>query len=145
PAPDRAKPGHGGAGRHRRHRAGPGSTGRPDTPAADAAAVLRQCAGAATPLEPIGAAQAVAGTRRVAARACLAGGGRASRCAAPALRAAAGGWHAHAVAEPGTALLWHREAASLHELDSLGEAAQASLDLQHGPLLRGLLVDLAQG
>ncbi|MCO7507597.1 non-ribosomal peptide synthetase, partial [Pseudomonas sp. VE 267-6A] len=57
----------------------------------------------------------------------------------------ADGWHAHAVAEPGMALLWHREAASLHELDSLGEAAQASLDLQHGPLLRGLLVDLAQG
>ncbi|PPS64578.1 hypothetical protein CR917_20785 [Pseudomonas sp. BRM28] len=57
----------------------------------------------------------------------------------------ADGWHAHAVAEPGTALLWHREAASLHELDSLGEAAQASLDLQHGSLLRGLLVDLAQG
>ncbi|MBV6286777.1 amino acid adenylation domain-containing protein, partial [Pseudomonas sp. MAFF 301350] len=53
-----------------------------------------------------------------------------------------GAWHARVAAQPVAPLVWYRDCADLSELDALGEAAQASLDLQHGPLLRGLLVNL---
>ncbi len=42
-------------------------------------------------------------------------------------------------------LLWHRQAESPEALLALCNQAQRSLDLQHGPLLRALLVDMANG
>ena len=44
-----------------------------------------------------------------------------------------------------TPLLWQAEAADTAELQALGDQAQRSLDLQSGPLLRGLLATLADG
>ncbi|MGY4490642.1 amino acid adenylation domain-containing protein [Pseudomonas sp. TE3610] len=43
------------------------------------------------------------------------------------------------------AVVWHRRAADSAELQHHCDAAQASLDLQHGPLWRALLVDMADG
>jgi amino acid adenylation domain-containing protein/non-ribosomal peptide synthase protein (TIGR01720 family) len=50
-------------------------------------------------------------------------------------------WHA----DSSTAELWQRTAASPEELRQHCNAAQASLDLGDGPLLRALLVDMADG
>ena len=44
-----------------------------------------------------------------------------------------------------TSLLWQRELADEAALEAAGNAAQASLDLQQGPLLRALLGTLADG
>ncbi|AYG07479.1 amino acid adenylation domain-containing protein [Pseudomonas fluorescens] len=41
--------------------------------------------------------------------------------------------------------LWQRQAASVEELREHCDLAQASLDLEHGPLMRALLVDMADG
>ncbi|MFJ3484099.1 amino acid adenylation domain-containing protein [Pseudomonas sp. NPDC090202] len=43
------------------------------------------------------------------------------------------------------ALLWCSEISDLDQLAALGEEAQRSLDLQHGPLLRAVLVSLPSG
>nr|WP_314483498.1 non-ribosomal peptide synthase/polyketide synthase [uncultured Pseudomonas sp.] len=53
-----------------------------------------------------------------------------------------GRWQQAYAELPGDTLLWHKQAASSDELHSLCEQAQRSLDLQNGPLLRALLVDL---
>ncbi|MNG60426.1 Linear gramicidin synthase subunit B [compost metagenome] len=50
-------------------------------------------------------------------------------------------WHAPAAPVE----LWQRQANSPEQLRALCDSAQASLDLQHGPLLRVLLVDQADG
>ncbi|MCP1646315.1 amino acid adenylation domain-containing protein/non-ribosomal peptide synthase protein (TIGR01720 family) [Pseudomonas citronellolis] len=50
-----------------------------------------------------------------------------------------------AYAEQAESPLWRRQAASPEALAALCEEAQRSLDLQQGPLLRALLVDLADG
>ncbi|GLU36611.1 amino acid adenylation domain-containing protein [Pseudomonas sp. NBRC 100443] len=55
-----------------------------------------------------------------------------------------GVWH-QAYAEQAESPLWRRQAASPEALAALCEEAQRSLDLQQGPLLRALLVDLADG
>ncbi|AZC32355.1 Non-ribosomal peptide synthetase [Pseudomonas chlororaphis subsp. piscium] len=52
------------------------------------------------------------------------------------------GWQ-QAYAEAVDELLWQRDAANAEQLSELCEAAQRSLDLEQGPLLRGLLVNLA--
>ncbi|MCF4994542.1 amino acid adenylation domain-containing protein [Pseudomonas syringae] len=44
-----------------------------------------------------------------------------------------------------TAELWQRNAESAEQLTALCDAAQRSLDLQNGPLLRAMLVNLADG
>ncbi|MEG0242147.1 MAG: amino acid adenylation domain-containing protein, partial [Pseudomonas sp.] len=44
-----------------------------------------------------------------------------------------------------TVELWQRQAASVEELREHCDLAQASLDLEHGPLMRALLVDMADG
>ncbi len=54
------------------------------------------------------------------------------------------GWeqaHAHSA----TVDVWQRQAASVEALREQCDLAQASLDLQHGPLMRALLVDMADG
>ncbi|MEI4533137.1 non-ribosomal peptide synthetase [Pseudomonas aeruginosa] len=57
-----------------------------------------------------------------------------------------GTWHAeHAEATLGGALLWRAEAVDRQALESLCEESQRSLDLADGPLLRSLLVDMADG
>ncbi|WP_431081179.1 non-ribosomal peptide synthase/polyketide synthase [Pseudomonas thivervalensis] len=49
-------------------------------------------------------------------------------------------------AEPSaTSLLWQRQATSVEQLNALCDDAQRSLDLEDGPLLRALLVDMADG
>ncbi len=54
------------------------------------------------------------------------------------------GWQAeHAAA--GTQVLWQAKVADASELTALCEKAQRSLDLQQGPLLRAVLVELADG
>ena len=55
---------------------------------------------------------------------------------------ASGQWHAHYVQAPGTdtPLLWVREADTAEQRLAIFEAAQRSLDLQRGPLLRGVLI-----
>ncbi|WP_263139967.1 non-ribosomal peptide synthetase [Pseudomonas sp. RIT-PI-AD] len=60
---------------------------------------------------------------------------------------AADGWTAwHAPLEQAAeGLLWQRTAADSDELERLCDAAQRSLELEHGPLLRALLVELADG
>jgi len=50
-------------------------------------------------------------------------------------------WHA----DPSPVELWQRTASSVEQLREHCNAAQASLDLQSGPLLRALLVDMADG
>ncbi|USX01593.1 condensation domain-containing protein [Pseudomonas proteolytica] len=54
------------------------------------------------------------------------------------------GWE-QAHAESATVDLWQRQAASVEALREQCDLAQASLDLQHGPLMRALLVDMADG
>ncbi|WP_434703206.1 non-ribosomal peptide synthase/polyketide synthase [Pseudomonas sp. Z1-12] len=56
-----------------------------------------------------------------------------------------GHWQ-QAYAEPSPAsLLWQRPATSVEQLNALCDDAQRSLDLEDGPLLRALLVDMADG
>ncbi|NMY06497.1 non-ribosomal peptide synthase/polyketide synthase [Pseudomonas sp. WS 5059] len=54
------------------------------------------------------------------------------------------GWE-QAHAQSTTVELWQRQAASVEALREQCDLAQASLDLQHGPLMRALLVDMANG
>ncbi|PPC75223.1 non-ribosomal peptide synthetase [Pokkaliibacter plantistimulans] len=58
-----------------------------------------------------------------------------------------GQWQQHLapLASASQGLLWQREATSTEELTQLCEHAQRSLDLQHGPLWRAVLIDLPQG
>jgi amino acid adenylation domain-containing protein/non-ribosomal peptide synthase protein (TIGR01720 family) len=56
----------------------------------------------------------------------------------------ADGWQ-QAYAEESGELLWQRTAASAEQLAELCEAAQRSLDLEQGPLVRAMLVNLADG
>ena len=53
-----------------------------------------------------------------------------------------GGWQQAYAEVSASSVLWHRQAASTDELHGLCEQAQRSLDLQNGPLLRALLVDM---
>ncbi|MBT2297900.1 amino acid adenylation domain-containing protein, partial [Pseudomonas fluorescens] len=56
-----------------------------------------------------------------------------------------GQWQ-QAYAQPSAAsLLWQRQAASIEQLNALCDDAQRSLDLEDGPLLRAVLVDMAEG
>ncbi|MCJ8205209.1 non-ribosomal peptide synthase/polyketide synthase [Pseudomonas sp. RGM2987] len=56
-----------------------------------------------------------------------------------------GQWQ-QAYAEPSAdSLLWQRQATSPEQLNALCDDAQRSLDLEDGPLLRALLVDMADG
>jgi amino acid adenylation domain-containing protein/non-ribosomal peptide synthase protein (TIGR01720 family) len=56
-----------------------------------------------------------------------------------------GHWQ-QAYAEPSAAsVLWQRQATSVEQLNALCDDAQRSLDLEDGPLLRALLVDMADG
>ncbi|MFK1529500.1 non-ribosomal peptide synthase/polyketide synthase [Pseudomonas aeruginosa] len=55
-----------------------------------------------------------------------------------------GAWH-QAYAEQAGEPLWRRQAGSEEVLLALCEEAQLSLDLEQGPLLRALLVDMADG
>ncbi|MDD1015718.1 non-ribosomal peptide synthetase [Pseudomonas rubra] len=55
------------------------------------------------------------------------------------------GWHQYHVQEPADDLLWLRQATDAQALASLCEAAQRSLDLANGPLLRAMLVEMADG
>ncbi|OHW38917.1 non-ribosomal peptide synthetase [Pseudomonas sp. 06C 126] len=54
------------------------------------------------------------------------------------------GWE-QAHAESATVDLWQRQAASVEALREQCDLAQASLDLQRGPLMRAMLVDMADG
>ncbi|WP_263265149.1 condensation domain-containing protein, partial [Pseudomonas sp. RIT-PI-S] len=56
-----------------------------------------------------------------------------------------GGCRAAHAAPSGQAVLWQRGAATTDELLALCEAAQRSLNLNEGPLLRAMLVSLADG
>ncbi|MCE5984661.1 non-ribosomal peptide synthetase [Pseudomonas sp. LF19] len=56
----------------------------------------------------------------------------------------AAGWQQQYAAQPG-AVLWVRQASDAQQALACCEQAQRSLDLQHGPLLRVLLLDLADG
>ncbi|WP_343596219.1 amino acid adenylation domain-containing protein [Pseudomonas sp.] len=56
-----------------------------------------------------------------------------------------GSWRAeHRAGVPG-GLLWHRPVADAAQLQAIADAAQVSLDLAQGPLLRAVLFDLAGG
>ncbi|MDH2433776.1 amino acid adenylation domain-containing protein [Pokkaliibacter sp. MBI-7] len=59
----------------------------------------------------------------------------------------AGQWQQHLapLASASQGLLWQREACSSEELTPLCDQAQRSLDLQHGPLWRAVLIDLPEG
>ncbi|MGX1187344.1 amino acid adenylation domain-containing protein/non-ribosomal peptide synthase protein (TIGR01720 family) [Pseudomonas sp. F-14 TE3623] len=55
------------------------------------------------------------------------------------------GWQQAYGAVSSESVLWQRSAQSAEELNALCDEAQRSLDLSHGPLLRALLVDMADG
>ncbi|MCX2899977.1 non-ribosomal peptide synthetase [Pseudomonas mandelii] len=55
------------------------------------------------------------------------------------------GWQQAYAAPTTESLLWQRQAQSVNALNALCDEAQRSLDLQHGPLLRALLVAMADG
>ncbi|NWD26683.1 amino acid adenylation domain-containing protein, partial [Pseudomonas yamanorum] len=58
----------------------------------------------------------------------------------------AGQWRAvHSDPSPETSSVWQAQLADETELSALCEKAQRSLNLQHGPLLRGVLATLADG
>jgi len=60
-------------------------------------------------------------------------------------QATAQGWQ-QCYGEPNSeSVLWHRQAESVHALQALCDEAQRSLDLQSGPLLRAMLVEVADG
>ncbi|WP_406819561.1 amino acid adenylation domain-containing protein [Pseudomonas sp. KnCO4] len=58
---------------------------------------------------------------------------------------AAGQWQARFQPLDDAALLQQRKLNALGELDAAGNQVQASLNLEHGPLLRGVLFDFADG
>ncbi|MGB3126740.1 MAG: amino acid adenylation domain-containing protein, partial [Pseudomonas sp.] len=59
---------------------------------------------------------------------------------------AADGWSAHhAPVEPLQSLLHQATLQTSDEIEAACDAAQRSLDIEHGPLLRGLLINLADG
>ncbi|MEK6426028.1 MAG: amino acid adenylation domain-containing protein, partial [Burkholderia gladioli] len=64
-------------------------------------------------------------------------------------QAASGAWRqsygTHESASAQAAMLWEREAADTAQAEALCEAAQASLNLQDGPLLRAVLIRLPSG
>ncbi|WP_409285766.1 amino acid adenylation domain-containing protein, partial [Pseudomonas protegens] len=60
------------------------------------------------------------------------------------VRKGAEGWQQAYAIDAGE-LLWQRSAATAEQLTELCEAAQRSLDLEQGPLLRAMLVNLADG
>ncbi|MBT9265316.1 amino acid adenylation domain-containing protein [Pseudomonas sp. MG-9] len=55
------------------------------------------------------------------------------------------GWQQAYAALSDESVLWQRSAASTQDLKALCDEAQRSLNLSHGPLLRALLLDLADG
>ncbi|WP_283181065.1 non-ribosomal peptide synthetase [Pseudomonas svalbardensis] len=55
------------------------------------------------------------------------------------------GWQQAYAAPTTESVLWQRQAQSLEELNALCDEAQSSLDLQNGPLMRALLVAMADG
>ncbi|WP_192560200.1 non-ribosomal peptide synthase/polyketide synthase [Pseudomonas allokribbensis] len=55
------------------------------------------------------------------------------------------GWQQAYAAPTGESVLWQRNAQSLEDLKALCDEAQRSLDLSNGPLLRAMLVNLADG
>ena len=55
------------------------------------------------------------------------------------------GWQQTYAAPTTESVLWQRQAQSLEELNALCDEAQRSLDLQNGPLMRALLVAMADG
>ncbi|MBV4551044.1 non-ribosomal peptide synthase/polyketide synthase [Pseudomonas sp. SWRI102] len=57
----------------------------------------------------------------------------------------ADGWQQHHGPLVQSADVWQRDARSVDELNALCDEAQRSLDLQDGPLLRAMLVNLADG
>ncbi|AZF31887.1 Non-ribosomal peptide synthetase [Pseudomonas sp. R4-35-07] len=59
--------------------------------------------------------------------------------------AQAEGWQQHHAAAVDASLLWQAQADTDAELAALCEKAQRSLDLEHGPLLRAALVEMADG
>ncbi|MBA4143018.1 MAG: amino acid adenylation domain-containing protein [Nitrosospira sp.] len=56
-----------------------------------------------------------------------------------------GGWQQISVELAAWNLLWERKAASAKQFEALCNEAQRSLNLAEGPLLRGLLIDMADG
>ncbi|MFJ3451672.1 non-ribosomal peptide synthase/polyketide synthase, partial [Pseudomonas sichuanensis] len=56
-----------------------------------------------------------------------------------------GGWQAHFAEALDTELLWQVQLAPGQTLEAFAEQAQRSLDLGHGPLLRAVLAQLADG
>ncbi|MBV4490401.1 non-ribosomal peptide synthetase [Pseudomonas oryzicola] len=54
-------------------------------------------------------------------------------------------WQAEFAAAGYTPLLWHREFASIKQLEQAASEAQRSLDLEHGPLMRAMLGALPDG
>ncbi|WP_415757294.1 amino acid adenylation domain-containing protein [Pseudomonas sp. LT1P18] len=55
------------------------------------------------------------------------------------------GWQQSYAAPTTESVLWQRQAQSLEELNALCDEAQRSLNLQNGPLMRALLVAMADG
>ncbi|WP_432668446.1 amino acid adenylation domain-containing protein [Pseudomonas umsongensis] len=55
------------------------------------------------------------------------------------------GWQQAYVAPTTDSVLWQRQAQSVEQLSTLCDEAQRSLDLHNGPLLRALLVSMADG
>jgi amino acid adenylation domain-containing protein/non-ribosomal peptide synthase protein (TIGR01720 family) len=55
------------------------------------------------------------------------------------------GWQQTYAAPTTESVLWQRQAQSLEELNALCDEAQRSLDLQKGPMMRALLVAMADG
>ncbi|MCE5985399.1 condensation domain-containing protein, partial [Pseudomonas sp. LF19] len=56
-----------------------------------------------------------------------------------------GEWQATYHGLPNHSVLWQREIADAEALEQLGQQAQRSLDLNHGPLLRAVLATLGNG
>ncbi|UVM20188.1 non-ribosomal peptide synthase/polyketide synthase [Pseudomonas wadenswilerensis] len=56
-----------------------------------------------------------------------------------------GEWQATYHGLPNHSVLWQREVADAEALEQLGQQAQRSLDLNHGPLLRAVLATLGNG
>ncbi|WP_338473734.1 non-ribosomal peptide synthase/polyketide synthase [Pseudomonas sp. MS646] len=56
-----------------------------------------------------------------------------------------GQWQQAYVEPSAASLLWQRQASSVEQLNALCDDAQRSLDLEDGPLMRALLVDMADG
>ena len=141
PAPDRARPGSGAARRRGRGegRAGPQVGGMPLLP-------FQQWFFAQRMSEPQHWNQSLLlrGTETVMRRigAGAAGTVRPARRPAPAL---ADGSAEHGPLQPAQPLLWRAALRSAEEIEATCEEAQRSLDLAQGPLLRAVLIELADG